>query len=134
MWKQEKSQPSANKLVSLFVGLTKGLFVSIGNVFTMFVVTGMPLPLYILYWIVMFIENTVMMSMWHFWSETFGFWYHDIVVRFVITAYAASFLIKFIHCCFYKPNRETGNILKWYFCKTGRYFAESESRELRVES
>ena len=115
--KQESNHQRANKIISLFKVICKGLFISMGNVFTMFVATSLFFPIYILYWIVMYIENAVMMSFWHSWSENLGFWYHDIVVRFVFAAYAASLLIKCIHCWFYKPNMGKINILKWYFYK-----------------
>ena len=80
--KQESNHQRANKIISLFKVICKGLFISMGNVFTMFVATSLFFPIYILYWIVMYIENAVMMSFWHSWSENLGLWYHDIVCSF----------------------------------------------------
>ena len=102
-------------ILNLCFLLPMGLCPSLGYVFTMYVVTSVPFSVYLLYWAVMFIENTVMISLWYQWSDDLGLSYHDIMLYFVILAYLISLLIKCVHCYFYSSNSETKKIWKWQF-------------------
>ena len=90
------------------------IFIGMGSIFTMFALYTVTFQVFLIYWIVMFVENTVMVSLWYQWSSDFGLWYHDWAISFVISAYVVSLIIKCVHCYFYKPNRER-DICNWKF-------------------
>ena len=99
-------------VADIFIGCG---FIGISSIFTMFTFFPTIFPIYLLYWAVMFIENTVMISLWHQWSDGLEFWYHDLALLYVIIAYVVSLIIKSVHLYFYKPNRDKSNIFKWKF-------------------
>ena len=99
-----------------FFMLILNTFTGMGWVFTMFAVLNtVTFPIYLLYWVVIFVENTIIISLWHQWSDKLGVWYHNVALFYVIIAYAVSAIIKFVHCYFYKPNKNEKNIFKWKF-------------------
>ena len=99
-----------NSIEDFFDWFLVSSFLGMGSIFTMFAVFTVTFQVYLLYWVVMFIENTVMISIWYQWSSDFGLWYHDWAISFVITAYVVSLIIKCVHCYFYEPNRDEQNI------------------------
>ena len=100
-----------------FLGTLMSIFlIAIGWVFNMFVfLTTVDFPVYLLYWVVIFVENTIIICLWHQWSDDLGFWYHNLALLYVILAYAVSLIVKSVHCYFYKNNRDEKNIFKWKF-------------------
>ncbi len=50
--------------------------------------------LYVCYWIVMMIENTILIGIWYTLSTNDGLWYHNPAIAYVMTAYFISFFIK----------------------------------------
>ena len=99
-----------------FLGtLLSCFFNSLGLIFTMISIESVAFPVYLLYWVVMLIENTVMISLWHQWSDELGFWYHNLALLYVIIAYVVSLIIKSVHSYFYEPNKSEKNIFKWKF-------------------
>ena len=106
-----------------FIGtLMSILFIAIGWVFNMFVfLTTVGFPVYLLYWVVMFVENTIIISLWHQRSRDLRVWYHNLFLLYDILSYALSLIIKSVHCYFYKNNRNEKNIYMSHFsysCKT----------------
>lgn len=71
---------------------------------------------YLLYWLVMFVENTVLILLWFHWSADRGLWYHEAVLIWVIWACFASFLVECAHMYFYADNSKTNDIFKWCWC------------------
>ena len=63
-----------NLFESVFYSIVSGMV----SIFTLFVTLFVKVRFhyYLLYWIVTFVENTVMISLWYQWSSDFGFWYH----------------------------------------------------------
>ena len=70
---------------------------------------------YILYWLLMFTENTLMITLWYMWTDSLGFWYHNAAIVGVIAFYVLLLVVKTAHCYFYKLNSKKTNILKWLF-------------------
>ena len=102
------------KFCQCTVCIATGLFIGLGTVFTMFVFLLVPFFCYLLYWILMFTENTVMISLWYQWSSDLGLWYHDAALAFVTVGYVLSLIIiKCVHCSFYNKKRES--IFEWDF-------------------
>ena len=101
------------KFCECTVCIAAGLFTGLGTVFTMFVFLPVPFFCYLLYWILMFIENTVMISLWHQWSSGLGLWFDDAALAFVTVGYVLSLIIKCVHCSFYNKNKES--IFEWDF-------------------
>ena len=87
-------------------------FTAVGMVFNMFLAysISVPFPVYLFYWLVMFIENTVMITLWYQWSSNLGLWYHDVAISCIVIAYIVSLIIKTVHCYFY--NRKRGDDIK----------------------
>ena len=98
---------------AFFTWLAMGLFTGLGTVFTMFVFLPVPFFIYLLYWIIMFTENVVMISLWYQWGSDLGLWYHDAALTIVIAGYVLSLIIKCVHCSFY--NRKKESIFEWNF-------------------
>ena len=67
---------------------------------------------YALYWVLMLIENTVMISLWYTEGSHGGTWYHDVAVGCVIAGYFLSFAMKTLHCC--SRNRDN-SFSEWEF-------------------
>ena len=101
------------KFCEMTVCISTGLFTGLGTVFNMFVLLPVPFFCYLLYWVLMFIENTVMISLWYQWSSDLGLWYHDAALSFVIVGYVLSLVTKCIHCSFYNKKKES--IFEWDF-------------------
>ena len=72
-------------------------------------------PVYLVYWIIMFAENTVMISLWYHWSNDLDLWYHDIVVTFVIVTYLLSLVVECLHAYFYNGRKSVCDIWEWLF-------------------
>ena len=70
---------------------------------------------YVLYWFVTMIENTVLISLWFVWSSDLGLWYHDVAIGCIISSYLLSFVIELTHSYF--NNERQYNILEWKFCR-----------------
>ena len=86
---------------------------SVGMIFNMAVAGQMKFYVYILYWFVTMIENTVLISLWFVWSSDLGLWYHDVAIGCIISSYLLSFVIEFSHSYFY--NDRQCDVLQWYF-------------------
>ena len=61
---------------------------------------------YLLYWLIMFTENIVMISLWYHWSSNLDLWYHDIVVVFIVVVHLLSLVVECLHAYFYKRSEE----------------------------
>ena len=88
-------------------------FAGFGMVFNMFfahpnfeVLYGV----YLLYWMLVFIENTVMILLWFIWCSDLDLWYHNVAIGCLIPAYVL--VIKSIQCYFYNNERIS---LRWKF-------------------
>ena len=90
------------------------IFTACGFLFNIFAAGRISFCMYFLYWSFIFVENTVMISIWYQWSSDFGFWYRDWTISYVICAYALSLIVKGVHCYYYKLNSES-NIRNWMF-------------------
>ena len=92
-------------------------YVGVGMIFNVIWVFDLNLYFYVylLYWLLMFTENTVMISLWYVWSVDLRFWYHNAAIVGVIAFYVLSLAFKTAHCYFYKLNSKKKNILKWLF-------------------
>ena len=101
------------KFCECTVCIAAGSFTGLGTVFTMFVFLPVPFFCYLLYWTLMFIENTVMISLWYQWSSDLGLWFHDAALAFVIVGYVLSLIIKCVHCSLYNKKKES--IFEWDF-------------------
>ena len=91
-------------------------FTAVGMVFNMFLaytIIHVPFPVYLFYWSLMFIENTVMITLWYQWSSNLDLWYHDVAISCLLIAYFLSLIIKTLHCYFY--NGRNQNIFEWNF-------------------
>ena len=75
-------------------------FTGIGMVFNMFFAHPSPVKfrIYLLYWTLMFIEDTVMISLWFVWSSDLGLWYHDVAIGCIIPVHVVALIIKSIQC------------------------------------
>ena len=69
---------------------------------------------YLFYWLVMFIENTVMISLWYQWSSDPG-WYHVIVVDGIVIAHSLSLAVEFLHTFHCNGRKRVSEICEWYF-------------------
>ena len=80
---------------SVFYAVVTGM----GSLFTMFVALSRKVHFYyyLLYWVVTFIENTVMISLWYQRSSSLGFWYRDLAISCVVVVYIISLIVKVIH-------------------------------------
>ena len=92
-------------------------YIGVGMIFNVIWVFDLNLYFYVylLYWLLMFAENTVMIALWYSWSEGLGFWYHNAAIIGVIGTYVFSLVVKAAHCYFYKSNSKEKNLLKWMF-------------------
>ena len=70
---------------------------------------------YLFYWLFMFTENTVLISLWWFWSSDLGLWYHVIVIGFVVVMYLLSLIVECLHAYFYNDRKAIIEICDWYF-------------------
>ena len=88
---------------SVFYRLFASCFSGIGMVFNMFSAHPIPVKFYVylVYWAFMFIEDTVMISLWYTWTESLGLWYHDVAIGCVIPAHIVALVIKSVQCYFY---------------------------------
>ena len=102
---------TSNFLMGLFFSLVTG----VGMVFRMFITFNMKVYFYfyLLYWFLIFTENTAMISLSYVWSSDLGFWYHEWAISGVIVVYFLSLIVKVLHCYFY--NRNEKNIMKWMY-------------------
>ena len=77
-------------------------FTGIGMVFNMFFAHPITIPFgaFLWYWLLMFIENTVMILLWYQWSSELGLWYHEFAVSCLMMAPFLPLIIKSIHCYF----------------------------------
>ena len=80
-------------------------------IFNMLVQNETKFYVYVLYWVAMMIENTVLISLWFVWSSDLGLWYHDAAIGCIVFSYILSFLIEFTYSYFY--NEMECDILKW---------------------
>ena len=101
------------EFTSFITCISGGLFTGLGTVFTMFVFLPVPFFCYLLYWILMFIENTVMIALWYQWSSDLHIWYHDAALAFVIAGYVLSLIVKCLHCSVYNDKKKS--IFEWEF-------------------
>ena len=78
-------------------------FTGFGMVFNMFFAHPAPVKfrIYVLYWILMFIEDTVMISLWFVWTSDLGLWYHYVAIECIIPAHVLALIIKSVQCYFY---------------------------------
>ena len=83
---------------------------------------------YFMYWTMMFIENTVMVSLWYHWSYDLGLWYQDWAITYVIGQYIVSLGIKIWHSHLYEANIGEKNILKW------KFYESEDSRNERIKA
>ena len=67
---------------------------------------------YLLYWLLMMIENTVFITIWYTSTAGLGLWYHDPAIAYVIIAYFLSFILKTFHSCI-KDYNKNEDIRKW---------------------
>ena len=70
---------------------------------------------YLLYWLIMFTENIVMISLWYHWSSYFDLWYHDIVLVFVIVMHLLSLVVECLHAYVYNGRKKVRDICGWFF-------------------
>ncbi len=54
----------------------------------------MPLWFFVNYWLLMMIENTVIITIWYTTTSGTGLWYHEYAISYVIIAYVLSFILK----------------------------------------
>ena len=71
------------------------LFSGIVSLFTL--APGFPPRAFIVYGVLIFIENTIMISLWYALGSGGDTWYHDVAISCVIVGYALSWVIKAIH-------------------------------------
>ena len=57
--------------------------------------------IYVSYWTLMFIEDTVMISLWFVWSSDIGLWYHNVAIECIIPAHVLALIIKSAQCYYY---------------------------------
>ncbi len=50
--------------------------------------------IYACYWLIVRIENTILISIWYTLSSDDGFWYHSPAIAYMIPTYFASIFIK----------------------------------------
>ena len=104
---------------SEFCSLIKfGLEVGYGWLFNFFCSYGKSsiyFRYFLFYWLVMFTENTVMISLWWFWSSDLHLWYHVIIVGFVVVMYLLSLMVECLHAYFYNDQKAIIEIWEWYF-------------------
>ncbi len=62
---------------------------------------------YVLYWLIMTLENTILIVVWYWKVETEGLWYDVPAIVYVVTAYTTSFFVKTWHVCYRNHNRVT---------------------------
>ena len=65
---------------------------------------------YLLYWLIMFTENTVMIPLWYHWSNV-GY---DLVI-IVIVMYPLSLVIECLHAYLYYGRKRVCDICGWFF-------------------
>ena len=107
------SQSKEDCIIDVFYSF----YIGVGMIFNVIWVFDLNLYFYVylLYWLLMFAENTVMIALWYSWSEGLGFWYHKAAIIGVIGACVFSLVVKGAHCYFYKSNSKEKNLLKWMF-------------------
>ena len=100
---------------SVFYHFIISCFTGFGMVFNMFFAhpnIAVPYGVYLLYWLLIFIENTVMILLWFIWSSELDLWYHNVAIGCLIPAYVLALIIKSIQCYFYNDERIS---LSWKF-------------------
>ena len=77
-------------------------FTGIDMVFNMFFAHAITISFgaYLWYWLLMFIENTMMILLWYQWSSDLGLWYHELAVSCLMMAPFLPLIIKSLHCYF----------------------------------
>ena len=70
---------------------------------------------YLLYWLMIFIENTLMISLWYHWSKALDLWYLGIVDSFITLGYPVSLAVECLHAYFYNGRERIPGICKWFF-------------------
>ena len=88
-------------------------FISLSMVYTIVGYSEMKFYLYISYWVLTFVENTVMISLWFEWVTHLQLWYHNVAMSCIIAGCVFSLIVKTIHCYF--RNEHKLNICKWHF-------------------
>ena len=104
-----------NPLYHLFMAC----FTGIGRVFNMFFAHPITIPFgaYLWYWLLMFIETTVMILLWYQWSSVLGLWYHEFAVSCLMMAPLLPLIIKSLHCYFKNDLKLYNGSLFKYFIK-----------------
>ena len=100
---------------TLFESVFYAIVTGMGSLFTMFVALDMTVHFYyyLFYWIVTFIENTVMISLYYQWSSSFGFWYHNWAIDCVVGVYVLSLIVKVVHSYFYNDREK--DVREWTY-------------------
>ena len=69
-------------------------------------------PVYLLYWLIMFTENTVMISLCYHWNNDLDKYYW--VVYFIVL-YLLALVIECLHAYFYNGRKRVRDICGWHF-------------------
>ena len=77
-----------------------------GSLFNFCADSGQPKRFYFMYWLIMFIENTTMISLWYQWTIGLGLWYHDAALVFVIVVHLLSLVVECLHAYFYNDRKK----------------------------
>ena len=98
-------------------------YVGVGMVFNVIWVFDLNLYFYVylLYWLLMFTETTLMITLWYIWTDSLGFWYHNAAIVGVIGFCVLSLAIKTAHKTF---SLSKNTILKIHVHEAKRSFFE----------
>ena len=84
----------ASILLSILLGIN-----TIFNIFLPAKVYDIRLPylLYAVYWIIMMVENTILITIWYHSTNELEMWYHVPAIVYVVIAYILSFILNTFH-------------------------------------